>query len=250
MENKIIYYNTLDSTNVKARELGLEGAASGTVVVAKEQTAGRGRRGRSWESPAGENIYMSVLLRPEIEAQKAPMLTLVMAYSVAQVLREEGYHEAQIKWPNDIVIAGKKVCGILTEMEMNGFAIGHVVIGVGINGNREIFPEELSGKATSLFLEKGEKADCEELIKKVVEQFEKDYKRFLEAGNLSFLKEAYDQMLVNCDKEVRVLEPGNEYNAVALGITSEGELMVRKEDGSIENVFAGEVSVRGVLGYV
>ena len=115
MENKkIIYYKQLDSTNTEIARLGAEGAAHGTIVVADTQTAGKGRRGRQWESPAGENIYMSILLRPNCVSNKAPMLTLVMAYSVAQVLRECGFDDVQIKWPNDLVLSGKKVCGILT----------------------------------------------------------------------------------------------------------------------------------------
>lgn len=250
MENKIIYFDQLDSTNIKVRELALEGAASGTVVVADMQTAGKGRRGRSWESPAGTNIYMSMLLRPTVEVAKAPMLTLVMAYSIAKVLKSRGYEGVQIKWPNDLVIAGKKVCGILTEMELRGYEIGHVVVGVGINANTTSFPEELRDKATSLYLEGKEVVERRGLIEEIVTVFTEDYQKFLSAEDLTFLKDEYNGMLVNCGNVVRVLEPGNEYEAAALGINEKGELLVRKADGSEEAVFAGEVSVRGVYGYV
>ena len=250
MENKIIYFDILDSTNVKARELVLEGAESGTVVVADMQTAGRGRRGRNWDSPAGENIYMSVLLKPEMEPSKAPMLTLVMAYSVAKVLERSGFEEVQIKWPNDLILSKKKVCGILTEMELNGTEIGHIIIGVGINANQKIFSEELKDKATSLLLEKEKVVDRRDLIEQIVSRFFEDYVQFLKTGDLSKLQAEYNEMLVNYKREVRVLSPGNEYEAFAHGINELGELLVEKADGSQETVYAGEVSVRGIYGYV
>ena len=250
MENKIIYFDTLDSTNSKARELAVTGAESGTVVVAEMQTAGRGRRGRSWESPAGANIYMSVLLKPDLEPSKAPMLTLVMAYSVSKVLKAEGIEGVQIKWPNDLVISGKKICGILTEMELDGMQIAHVIVGVGINVNLSTFPAELVDKATSLSKECGKEWNHKELIEKITVQFAKDYERFLEMESLAFLKEEYNAILANRENQVRVLEPGNGYEAFALGINDLGELLVEKQDGSREAVFAGEVSVRGIYGYV
>ena len=251
MENKkILYYKELDSTNTKIKELAKEGAESGTVVVADRQTAGKGRRGRTWDSPGGTNIYMSILLRPEVKPSQAPMLTLVMAYSIAKVLQKQGYCDVQIKWPNDLILSGKKICGILTEMELNGEEISHVIVGVGINANVKEFPTELTDKATSLYLEKGQEVDRKQLIQEIAERFEADYKCFIETKDLAFLQEAYNEMLVNYGREVRVLEPGNEYTAYALGIHKNGELLVRKADGNEETIFAGEVSVRGIYGYV
>ena len=250
METKITYFESLDSTNTKVRELACQGAEEGTVVVAEKQTAGKGRRGRNWESPAGTNIYMSVLLRPQIEANKAPMLTLVMAYSIGRVLKERGYETIQIKWPNDLVLSGKKICGILTEAELNGQEIDHVIVGVGINVNEKEFPEELLDKATSLYLEKGIKENREILVEDVLNTFAVDYEKFLKEENLSLIKDEYNQMLVNYHREVRVLDPGNEYTAFAHGINDMGELLVEKADGSMEAVYAGEVSVRGIYGYV
>ena len=151
MENKnIYYYETLDSTNTQIGQMAIQGAEHGTVVVADKQTAGKGRRGRVWESLSGENIYMSILLRPEINVNQAPMITLVMAYSVVKAIRKLGFTEAQIKWPNDIVISGKKVCGILTEMFTKDTGIDYVVVGVGINVNTKGFSEEIKDTATSL----------------------------------------------------------------------------------------------------
>ena len=249
VKNKIIYYEKLDSTNQKADELAREGAAHGTVVVAREQTAGRGRRGRNWSSPSGD-IYMSMIVRPRVDASKASMLTLVMAYSVAKVIQKLGYADVSIKWPNDLLLSGKKVCGILTEMHMEGQEISHVVVGVGVNVNSQEFPAELKEKATSLYAESGKRVECDTIVKDIAERFTNEYEKFIVAGDLAELQQEYNELLINCGKEVRVLEPGNEYTAYAVGINELGELVVQTEDGTEQYVFAGEVSVRGVDGYI
>lgn len=246
----VVYYEETDSTNTRVKQLAEQGAQQGTLVVADRQSAGKGRRGRGWESPKGENIYMSLLLRPKIEPSKAPMLTLVMAYSVALAIREQEELEVGIKWPNDLVVGTKKICGILTEMNAEIDYINYVVIGVGINVNVKKFPEELSEKATSLFNEQGKEVRRAVLMAKIMQLFEENYERFLKEQNLAFLQEAYNQLLVSRGREVTVLEPGHEYPAHAIGINETGELLVRKEDGKEEAVFAGEVSVRGIYGYV
>ena len=246
----IVYVKEIDSTNTRAKALGEAGSSSGTLVVSECQHAGKGRRGRQWSSPAGSSIYMTILLRPEILPMKAPMLTLVMAYSVAMAIREkEGIH-TQIKWPNDLILNKKKICGILTEMSTEPDAINHVVIGVGINVNTKSFPEEISSTATSLSLETGKTYKRAELIACIMKKFEENYESFCKVLDLSVIRDEYNKLLVNKDREVRVLEPGHEYNGVALGIDDKGELLVRKEDGTTVSVFAGEVSVRGIYGYV
>lgn len=247
---EIVCFTETDSTNVRARKLGENGAAHGTLVVAEQQTAGRGRRGRGWESPAGSSIYMSLLLRPEFLPNKAPMLTIVMAYSVATALREQTGLDFRIKWPNDIVLNGKKVVGILTEMSTEIEYINHVVIGVGINVNTEAFPEEICATATSIRRESGKTWRRAELIAAILRQFEVQYERFVKEEDLAYLREAYDAVLVNCNREVRILGEKDGYRAVALGIDDQGELLVRKEDGTVTSVYAGEVSVRGIYGYV
>ena len=246
----IQYFEELDSTNIRINELARDGAEHGTVVVADKQTAGKGRRGRTWESPSGTNLYFSILLRPEIATDKAPMMTLIMAYSVAKVLREGWDLQTEIKWPNDLVISGKKICGILTEMALDGSEIAHVVVGTGINVNMTEFPEELQDKATSLYLEGKKLFDRKKLLNEVLKEFWKQYNKFLEAQDLSYMREAYNEILVNRNREVLVLEPGNEYQAIAHGINDTGELLVKRVDGSEAVVYAGEVSVRGVYGYV
>lgn len=245
----LLYYPETDSTNVRAKALGNEGQ-HGTLLVANRQTAGRGRRGRTWESPEEKNIYMTLFLKPEIAIDKAPMLTIVMAHSVSKVLREVYKLDAQIKWPNDLVLNKKKICGILTEMSVSGGAIDYVVIGTGINVGNKTFPEELQQSATSLWLETGEKFPRAKMIAEIMNEFEKEYEVFCEADSLAWMQESYNQMLVNCGREVVILDANGEYQAKAIGINEKGELQVEKEDGTIEAIFAGEVSVRGIYGYV
>ena len=244
------FEEVVDSTNIRAKELGEKGAPHGTLVVAEQQTAGKGRRGRSWVSPPGSSIYMTLLLKPEVDPSRAPMLTLLMAYAIADAFRGEKNLDVQIKWPNDLVLNKKKICGILTEMSAEVGYVHYVVIGVGINVNTESFQEEISQTATSLRIEEGVKFQRAELIAAIMQKFEMYYEKFCASGNLSDIMDGYNAILVNKDREVRVLEPGNEYNAKALGINETGELIVEKEDGSRTEIFSGEVSVRGIYGYV
>ena len=247
---KLVFQKETGSTNIDAKELAENGEASGAVVVADMQTAGRGRRGRGWVSPAGKDIYMTIMLRPQCRPEKASVLTLVMALAVLEAVSELLSQGCYIKWPNDIVVNGKKVCGILTEMSAEIGLIHYLVIGVGINVNQKSFSEEIREKATSLKLELGRHVRRSELIAAVMEEFEVCYETFLKTGDLSGVREKYNQMLVNRGREVRVLEPGNEYEAHALGINNAGELIVRTKDGQEQTIYAGEVSVRGVYGYV
>ena len=251
---KIYCYKEIDSTNSQAKKLALEGADHGTLVVAEAQTQGKGRRGRVWESPQGESVYMTILLKPAFSPSKASMLTLVMALSVAESLKalygyEEKAEDIQIKWPNDIVCHKKKVTGILTEMSADIAKINYVMIGVGINLNLTQIPEELKEKATSLFRETGKRQKRSWVIAKIIERFEQDYEKFLHSGDLSFLQQDYERLLVNKNAQVRVLDAKGDYEGIARGINEEGELLIEK-DGRIIPVYAGEVSVRGIYGYV
>lgn len=246
----IVYYKETDSTNLRIKQLGDEGAPEGTLAVADSQSAGRGRRGRTWDSPAGSSIYMSVLLRPRILPDKAPMLTLVMACSVAEGIMDCEDVDVQIKWPNDIIINGRKLVGILTEMSTQIDYINHVTVGVGINVNMTEFPAEIRRTATSLRLETGHVVKRARLIAAVMERLEQNYGIFLQTEDMSGLMEKYSRLLVNQGKEVMVLGAKEEYKAYAVGINNTGELIVRREDGTEEAIYAGEVSVRGVYGYV
>ena len=237
-----------DSTNLWIKRLAKEGASEGTLALAEFQSAGRGRLGRSWEVPEGTSVMMSILLRPKFEPQYAPTLTLVMGMAVAKAVKNLGF-DVSIKWPNDVVVSHKKICGILTEMGVRDGKIDYAVIGVGINVNIREFPEEMADKATSLYLESGREFDRSQIPGLVMEAFEEYYEKFAATCDLSGLKEEYESILANYDQPVRVLakEP---YEGVARGITDGGELLVEKTDGTIVAVSAGEVSVRGLYSYV
>lgn len=245
----ICYERTVDSTNNRAKRLAEEGAPHGTLVLADEQTQGKGRRGRSWMTPTGTNISMTLLIRPRIRPEKASMLTLVMGMAVAAACRELFDLDVKIKWPNDIVAGARKLCGILTEMSTEMNVINYLVIGVGINANTEEFPPQLSEVASSLRMELGKKVKRAEVICCCLKQFEKYYRIFMEKEDLSDLREEYEGRLAGYGCQVRVLAPGNEYIGVSRGINERGELLVEREDGTLEAVYAGEVSIRGICGY-
>ena len=247
---KLVFRKETTSTNVDAKELAEYGEDAGALVVADMQTAGRGRRGNSWSAPEGKNIYMTLMLRPKCRPKKAFALTLVMALAVLEAIKEMMQVDCGIKWPNDIVINNKKVCGILTEMSAELDGIHYVVIGTGINVNQTVFAEEIRDKATSLYVEGSKKLNRSVLVACVMHHFEKDYELFEKDWSLAGLMDQYNRFLINRDKEVRVLDPKGEFDGIARGINEKGELIVeRKSDGEIVLVYAGEVSVRGVYGY-
>ena len=247
---EILYFDSIDSTNTKAQELAEKGYPSGTLVIADKQIAGKGRRGRNWESPSGCGIFMTLMLKPDINPNNASMLTLVSALAVAKALADITGKDAKIKWPNDIVIDGRKVCGILTEMSAQFDYINNIVIGIGINVNNSSFPEEISATASSLrLLSGGKKYRRAEIIEEIMEYFEKYYSIFLETEDLSALVNEYDAMLVNMKRQVKVLDPKEPFEGTAMGITKTGELIVDTWE-SRKLVSSGEVSVRGIYGYV
>ncbi|MCI9547445.1 MAG: biotin--[acetyl-CoA-carboxylase] ligase [Lachnospiraceae bacterium] len=241
---------TVDSTNDFLKCLARQGARHGTVVLAKEQTGGKGRMGRRWVTPKGSSVAMSCLLRPQFGPEKASMLTLLMGLSVAQACMRLYPLEAWIKWPNDIVVSGKKLCGILTEMEAEPGRIEFVVIGVGINGNFTNFPEDLRDKAVSLQQTLGHSIELATLTAAVLEAFEENYEKFCQTEDLSKCQEQYNRILINRNRQVKVLQSGEELQGVAQGINAQGELLVEKEGRTMVKICAGEVSVRGLDGYV
>lgn len=246
--NSILCLDEVDSTNEYLKR-NAEQFSHGTLTIAEAQNKGKGSKGRSWDSPAGSGIWMSLLLKPDIHMQKAPMLTLVMAVSVARACNKLYKIPVLIKWPNDIVCHGKKLCGILTEMK-NNLNVGYcVIIGMGINVNVRQFPEEIAKTANSIFLETGATQDRSLLIAEIMNCFSKDYAIFLEQGDLSGLLRTYSSLSATIGQPVRVLDAQGEYTAMAISVSREGHLLVEKEDKCLVQVFADEVSVRGIYGY-
>lgn len=253
---KVETFETIDSTNTKAKQLAEKGEAEGTLIISDEQTAGKGRRGRNWCSKKGANVFMTLLIRPKIEPKYLSGITLLAAMSVATAIKEVCETEAKIKWPNDIVLNKKKICGILTEMSSEMNYVNYAVIGIGININDDEIPQEIRQNASSIYLETGRKTNRNELAAKVVEKFGDYYKKFLETKDLSAFTDEYNSMLISMNKEVKVLygmaetaKPEDEEKGIARGIDRDGALLVETEDG-IKSIVSGEVSVRGLYGYV
>lgn len=254
---EVLYYDMVDSTNTKAKQLAEQENTHGLLVIAEQQEMGKGRRGKNWNSQKGTGIWMSLIIKPKIKPVSASMLTLVAALAVTKAIRQMGEQEenrnnleAKIKWPNDIVVNGKKVCGILTEMSSELDYINHVVIGIGINANIEKFPDEINHMATSLLLEGKKHIKRSQLVAFVLEAFEAYYIKFLKTENLETMITEYNQWLINYEEEVKIIEENVTYTGVAKGITPTGELIVILPDGTRKEVVSGEVSVRGLYGYV
>ena len=252
----VLYRSVTGSSNDDIQALSDQGARQGTLVVTSQQTAGKGRRGRVWISPPDCNIYMSILLRPLVRADLAPMCTLVMALAICIALREL-YPDADIgiKWPNDLVISVsgepyRKFVGILTEMRLEETDIRDVVIGIGINANQDVFDPGIAMTATSLRNALGEPVGRARITAAVWNHFEGLYETFEEAASFAPLKALYEQMLVNRGRRVHVLDLREPFEGTAEGITERGELVVQRDDGSKVSVSSGEISVRGVEGYV
>lgn len=239
---RIKYVNSTDSTNNECKRL--EDKTDGTLVIADAQTAGKGRLGRVWKSPHGSGIWMSILLKPDVSLESVSQITLIAGMAVCRAVGID----AMIKWPNDVVIGGKKICGILTEMSAEIERINYVICGIGINVNIPSFPEELQDKATSMLVETGKKHDRERIAADVLNEFEKLYNSFIEKG-FSFLADEYRKMCVTLNKDVRVIYRNNELTGKAVDIDDSGNLIVETENGQI-TVHSGEVSVRGIYGYI
>ncbi len=223
----------------------------GLTVVADHQTGGKGRSGREWVDEIGSNIAMSVLLQPGLGADSISMLTLVSAMAVAAMIREKTKLKPSIKWPNDVIIGERKVCGILTELVV---AQGHycVIVGIGVNVNQAYMPDDLADRATSL-LNESEGCipyDREELVNSILENLEHYYDIFCKKGDMTELVDEYNKQLVNIGRRVKVLDPSENTEGIARGIDDKGRLIVETDDGSLHHIYAGEVSVRGLYGYV
>lgn len=247
---RVLFYEKVDSTNNVAKKLAEKEKCHGTLVVAETQDSGKGRRGRNWVSSEKEGIWMTLILNPEISPMNASMLTLVAALAVNKGIKNVTGIDSYIKWPNDIVVNGKKICGILTEMSSDPDYVNHVVIGIGINVKMCQFPDELKDKATSLKLEGAQELSRAKIIAGIIEEFEIYYDIFIKKENLSECLWEYNNFLVNKGRRVIVYEKNNKYEAEAVGINEKGELLVKVDNGEERAIISGEVSVSGIYGYV
>ncbi len=237
---RIYYYNSTESTNTEAKLM--ENVPDKSLFIAETQTAGRGRLGRKWSSPFGAGLLMSLYLEPEICAYNVSQLTLIAGLAVCRVIKG-----SKIKWPNDVLLGDKKVCGVLTEMTAETDRVNKVVIGIGINVNNEVFGIDLIEKATSLYRETEKKHSREKIAADILDEFFAIYERFLEDG-FAPMKQEYVKNCITLNREVVIIKKGEKQLARAVGITDSGELLV-EINGKEEIVNSGEVSVRGLLGY-
>lgn len=241
----ILFCHEVDSTNDWAKEVAMYGAHEGTVLIAETQAKGRGRLGREWISPTG-GLWFSLILRPKLIPAEAVKLTFVAGLAVAKVLREMFDLKVWTKWPNDVLVDGRKICGILTEMSTTGETVNFVVVGVGINVNfyvENFFPEELKRVATSLENELGRKVQLEELFRILLEKMEALYEQFTKEG-LDPILEEWKKYADFLGRKVEIITQNEKLSGLALDIDREGALVLKLEDGTSKRVFVGDVSLR------
>jgi BirA family biotin operon repressor/biotin-[acetyl-CoA-carboxylase] ligase len=238
----IHHFFKTDSTNRVSLELGHAGEPEGTVVLAEEQTAGRGRAGRAWLSERAAGIYVTLLLRPRLAPVQAPLLTMMAGLSVHAAAEAVTGLNVDLKWPNDLLISGKKAGGILTEMHAEPGQVRFVIVGIGLNVNQEKFPGELASTATSLRMESGRRHSRMELLVRLLREFENDYNRFLREG-VSGVVERFETVSSYArGKRVRVSNGSESYVGTTAGLGPEGLLQVEREDGRLMTVIAGDVA--------
>jgi BirA family transcriptional regulator, biotin operon repressor / biotin---[acetyl-CoA-carboxylase] ligase len=239
---RIYHFFKTDSTNRVALELGHAGEPEGAVVLAEEQTAGRGRAGHTWHSERAAGIYVTVLLRPKLAPVQAPLLTMMAGLSAHTAVQAVTGLAVDLKWPNDLLVRGKKVGGILTEMHADPGQVQFVIVGIGLNVNQEKFPKELEELATSLHLETGKAQSRMELLVRLLREFESDYNRFLREGVASVVKRFEVVSSYASGKRVRVTNGTESYLGTTAGLGPEGLLRVERDDGHVVTVIAGDVA--------
>lgn len=242
---RVYYYNSIPSTNVQARELAQKGAPEGTLVVAEEQTGGKGRLGRSWHSPGGKGLWFSLIFRPQTIPAQAAQLTILAAVAMAEAIRKETGLPAGIKWPNDLLLDGKKICGILTEMSAEMERVNHLVLGAGINVDQseEDFPEELKDTATSLLLALNRPVPRVKLLQSILASIEAWYDRWLTEGFTPVLGRWKD-FSVTLRRPVRIHTFNGSWDGWAEDVDEEGALILQMPDLSRKRIISGEVSLR------
>ncbi|HEX3028318.1 MAG TPA: biotin--[acetyl-CoA-carboxylase] ligase [Clostridia bacterium] len=257
---RILRLDSIDSTNNYAKKKASEGCEDGTAVIAETQTSGRGRLGREWNSSDKKGIWMSVILKPDIAPEEAQIITLAASVAVVKAVKSVTGIDTAIKWPNDVILDGKKVCGILTEMNTEIDRINYIVVGIGVNVNHEKadFPEELRDKAVSLKMFSKDDMDskkvlCENyernmIITSILFELEQKYSK-IKKGFFRDIVEEWKLYSATIGKEVRVISRNSEYIGVAIDVAPDGKLIVRCSDGETREVASGEISVRGIMGY-
>jgi len=241
----LTYYDTISSTQKIAHHLAEDGAVEGTLVIADEQTGGRGRLGRAWHSPKGTGVWMSCILRPTLDMERIPQLTLVAAVAIVRAIKQVSGVRCGIKWPNDILYDGKKLVGILTELQAEVGSVQAVIIGMGINVNSdaESIPDELRSIATSLKIISGEAQSREHLIAAIMLEFEMLYRMYLEEG-FSVIKQLWESHALSIGQPIRArLADGKVLCGTALGINDEGVLLIKDDQEMIHHIYSADITM-------
>jgi BirA family transcriptional regulator, biotin operon repressor / biotin---[acetyl-CoA-carboxylase] ligase len=240
LRGPVLHFVSLPSTNDLAKDLARQGYPEGSVLVAETQSAGRGRLGREWESPPGTGIYLSLILRPPLPPAELPKLTLTAAVAVVAAIKEATNLEVGIKWPNDILFAGKKLGGILTEMETESDQMSHLILGVGLNINTTAFPEHLHTMATSLRSTTGRSYARLAIVRAFLKAMDLFYGRFLRQEFPAIL-DLWRQAAVTLGKPVTVKRGAREISGLAIDVATDGALLVEKPGGEVEKIISGEI---------
>lgn len=247
---ELFNYDEIDSTNNYAKKMANEGCPHGTVIVAERQTLGRGRVGRQWQSDNSSGLWFSIVIRPDLEPERVQIITLAASIAVVEGIRKELGINCGIKWPNDIILDSSKLGGILTELSAEPGHVNYVVVGIGINVNQSLtdFDTDLRNKATSIYINTGKKYSRVRLLGSILSSFEEIYSVLLE-GRAEEIIDRWNRSSVTIGKEVKIVSKDIEYIGTAQSIASDGKLVVKCKDGKTMIVSAGEVQVRGLLGY-
>ncbi len=244
---KVYFFDEITSTNEYAKKLANDNANEGTIVISDSQTNGKGRLDKNWVSNKGDGIFLSLILKPNIELFSVTQITLLAGICVCNTIKMCTNLDAKIKWPNDIIINNKKVCGILTEVSAQIDKVSHIILGIGINVNNESFDESIKNKATSIFLETGNKLERQKIIGHFLKEFESKYFKYKQEKNfLTFLDE-YKNLCVNIGKEVKVIYCDKEITGVVLDISPLGEIILKTKKETLK-IVSGEVSLRNANG--
>ena len=239
----IIRLKETDSTNLRAAHYIRKGYGEGTVIIAESQTKGRGRLGRTWHSPPGTGLYLSIILNPRISAKELPRITLVAAVAAFDALKESACIDADIKWPNDLLLNNRKICGILTELHAVEKDNSHVIVGIGINLNTPApaFPPDLADIATSVLCETGKTVSVSAIMDSLLGSFDHYYNIFLNNGFADILKKWKSHSSI-MGRKIQVDEGGETITGTAFDLDENGALLVRQNDGSVKTVYSGDVS--------
>ena len=240
-KKQVICCRETDSTNARARDLADRGAAEGTLVVAETQTRGRGRKGRTWFSAPGAGIYASLVLRPSMPPSQAPRITFLTAVAAAEALMNETGLDVRIKWPNDLLVRGKKIAGILTEISAERGALEYAVVGLGMNVNADAFPDDIGEKATSVFIETGKRFSRIKILKEYLRQEEQGLKR-LGANGFAPILGRWKELADTIGRQICVEMPDDTCEGWVEDVDPEGVLILREGPGTLRRIVSGDVT--------